>query len=628
LNASKETLNKLFYQSFYRFIQEGTWKSDEHTDNEKYYNDAFTTLKNSCVPKVSYTFNVIDVSPIEGYEHYEFDLADRTWVEDPELFGSGREEVVVTEVTYSLDEPWNNSVKVQNYRNQFADLFQKVTATTQQVQYASGAWEKAASFTEATSVKQAAFLQNALVDAEMTLQNAGEQSVVWDKSGITVTDLSSPNQQLRIIGGAIMLRDQDNDGLGWKVGITSKGISAKLITAGQINTSVVSIMNGDEPYFRWDAYGISAYYFDSTTQNGYINGLDTKKGVRFDRFGIYGYNGVDGAVWHPETIQDIMDNSLFALTWDGLFLRLGQGTYDEGFDMETSSVIPLNKKWHLTQTKIGRAGKYLYNTWVDGFPSYDPGLNTPTFAKVFTIADGEGSEQFVIYDDGTLVANNVKFTGSVTWVPEASPARSVYGTIEWIDNPPHEKWYYKDIPETDPGDSKPSEERWHKKKGPDDVLYCRTDTAGAAWEGPFLITGRSIEKTITEYSIQQKYVAPETITNWSTDFPVGIGPGVYLFMRICDKYNDGTSSSFRYSSSYYGTNGSSPYSIDFSNDSATISASTEGVIDENTLKSVTNMTINVWNGLTNITESCTFVWKAIGGTLQNTEGNINNFTKM
>jgi hypothetical protein len=251
--------------------------------------------------------------------------------------------------------------------------------------------------------------------------------------------------------------------------------------------------------------------------------------------------------------------------------------------METSTVIPLNKKWHLTQTKIGRAGKYLYNTWVDGFPSYKPGLDAPTFAKVFTIADGEGSEQFVIYDDGTLVANNVKFTGSVTWVPEASPARSVYGTIEWIDNPPHEKWYYKDIPETDPGDSKPSEERWHKKKGPNDVLYCRTDTAGAVWEGPFLITGRSIKETITEYSIQQEHVAPETISDWSVNFPIGIEPGMYLFMRMRDQYDDGTSSNPRYSSSYYGADGSSPYSIDFSNDSATISASADGMINENTL---------------------------------------------
>jgi hypothetical protein len=45
------------------------------------------------------------------------------------------------------------------------------------------------------------------VDAETKLQNAGDQSVVWDKTGITVTDQTSPNLQLRIVGGAILMRD-------------------------------------------------------------------------------------------------------------------------------------------------------------------------------------------------------------------------------------------------------------------------------------------------------------------------------------------------------------------------------------------------------------------------------------
>jgi hypothetical protein len=56
--------------------------------------------------------------------------------------------------------------------------------------------------------------------------------VVWDKDGITVTDVDTPSQQIRIVGGAILLRDEDEDGLGWKTGMTSKGISAKLLTSG------------------------------------------------------------------------------------------------------------------------------------------------------------------------------------------------------------------------------------------------------------------------------------------------------------------------------------------------------------------------------------------------------------
>ena len=261
-------------------------------------------------------------------------------------------------------------------------------------------------------------------------------------------------------------------------------------------------MHGDEPYFRWDAFGISAYYFNSGNPGGYLYGLDTTKGVRFDRFGIYGYNGKDGMVWHPNSIADIEENSLFALTWDGLFFKLGFGNYKLGFNAVTGEEIPLSNIQHITTTQLGKAGKYIYNTWYNGYPSYDTTKpNNPTFVKILSVGDAEKNEQLVIYDDGTLVANSVKLTGSVEWVPEASPARSIYGTIDLMNHLAPEKWYYQDIPDHDPGQEAEPERRWHKIKGANDVLYCHTDTAGAIWDGPFLITGRSIKQTVPEYSI-------------------------------------------------------------------------------------------------------------------------------
>jgi hypothetical protein len=80
-------------------------------------------------------------------------------------------------------------------------------------------------------------------------------------------------------------------------------------------------MHNNEPYFRWDNMGITAYSFGSNETGGYLYGLDTKKGVRFDRFGVYGYNGKDGAIWHPNNTEEVTENSSFALTWDGLYLN-------------------------------------------------------------------------------------------------------------------------------------------------------------------------------------------------------------------------------------------------------------------------------------------------------------------
>jgi hypothetical protein len=86
-------------------------------------------------------------------------------------------------------------------------------------------------------------------------------------------------------------------------------------------------MSGKEPVFRWDAYGISAYdaiwYEDGQLRT--ISGVNSKKFVRFDKYGIYGIDSeqtdgvvIDGSAWTPESSADIDKYSTFALTWEGL----------------------------------------------------------------------------------------------------------------------------------------------------------------------------------------------------------------------------------------------------------------------------------------------------------------------
>jgi hypothetical protein len=113
-----------------------------------------------------------------------------------------------------------------------------------------------------------------------------------------------------MVGGAILLSKQDNNGeQKWVTGVTSDGVSANLITAGVINAGEISIMNANDPVFRWDTHGISAYdFWEFPGEFGsVISGIDTKKFVRFDKHGIYGINnsGVDGANWYPSDIEEI-----------------------------------------------------------------------------------------------------------------------------------------------------------------------------------------------------------------------------------------------------------------------------------------------------------------------------------
>ena len=579
LTKTKKAANADFFQKMYRYIQEGTWKSDEYNDNDKYYIDALNTSYNSCLPKVSYTFNIVDVSHFENYQNLSFELADQTWVEDPEIFGEGyREDVVITEITHTLDEPNKSTFKAQNYKNQFADLFQKQLATVQQVEFAKGNWNFATHFSEASSSNQATFLQDALKDAELILQNAGEQTVVWDKDGITVTDLDTPSQQIRIVGGAILLRDEDADGLGWKTGITSKGISAKLITTGQLNVGAIQIMNGNEPYFRWDANGITAYDFQlAGKDHKYKYKVNTKKGVRFDRMGIYGFTNpgdksgkkaIDGALWHPDSIEEIKQYCQFALTWDGLFINLGYAYYDEyyTYDKEKDQIKSVDEEgnylklekplWHGGTAAIGKTSKKIFNKWITdiespyfGLPYYDPDdKEAAVFAKIFSVGGADGNDELAIYDDGTLVARRVKLVEEVQYTKNTSPSKTVYARFT-IKDPPPPNTPYSSFPENDGDGTEENPFVWHTKSNEKDMVYAHTDDAGATWQGPFLITGRSIIGTETHYAFAKKGTKPENIPEeaWLRDFPEVSIPGLCIYTRTRDVYNNGEVSEWRYS---------------------------------------------------------------------------------
>jgi hypothetical protein len=69
---------------------------------------------------VAYSINIYTLNSLQGYEDFNFDLGDRTYVIDPDFFGDQqREKVIVSEITNNLDNPSKDSIKVQNFKNQF-----------------------------------------------------------------------------------------------------------------------------------------------------------------------------------------------------------------------------------------------------------------------------------------------------------------------------------------------------------------------------------------------------------------------------------------------------------------------------------------------------------------------------
>lgn len=445
LNSYKKELNSLFTKIFSKYILEGTWVDESYNNDEKYYIDAQSTLYNSAFPQVTYNFSMIDISSIPEYKDVKFDIGNKTWVEDVDMFGyvkdniPYREEVVISEITTNLCSPDNTTITVQNFKDEFTSLFQRTSATIQSVQYNTGSYQKAAELVKADTAKKLNYLSDALNNINAVFKNMGEQSVVQDKNGITITDLNSSNNMLRLVSGGILL--SKDGGATWSAGISADGISASILTTGILKTNQIQIMNDNEAYFRWDPLGITAYDFELLTQaeieSGTLPKATTTKGIRFDRFGIYGFSGIEGTSWKPTqvvsykkdttdgsyTIDKTNQNSIrafsdFELTREGLYFNLGKGEFDKyknkkgkiySFDSDSGPKV-LN-----VQALFGRTDGLIYNTWNDGNPYFD--LNNTNenidFSKIMSVSDNEG-EQLAIYSNGKFVSNDAIIKGIIT----------------------------------------------------------------------------------------------------------------------------------------------------------------------------------------------------------------------
>ena len=378
LLLEKEKINFNFYKKYSRFLQEGSWISEDYIDDNLYFLDAQSTLSTSAKPKITYNISVLELSRLEGFENYTFALGDKTTIEDTEFFGwtwkegvqtPYQEEIVVTELTVMFDSPEQNQIKVQNYKTQFEDLFQRMAATTQSVEYSTGKYQKVAGVIETDGTINITTLQNSIANNTLTLQNAKDQSVIWDETGITTTSTTNPAEILRIVSGGVFL--SVDGGITWNTGITGKGINASYITSGQMNVEEVNILNGSFPSFRWDKTGISAYEFSINEQTGAAQNFNFSKFVRLDQYGLYGINGYtdfNSSVKDPETGKigedRIWDTANFALTWRGFQIRSKKFGLDgyiritEEEDIQLINKIVLDGKTiEIDQVKIGLLDK-------------------------------------------------------------------------------------------------------------------------------------------------------------------------------------------------------------------------------------------------------------------------------
>lgn len=421
LQEEKDQLTVNFNNKYSRYIQEGTWNSTDYIDSELYYLDAVQVSNTSAQPTVSYTINVVDVSQIEGLEYYLFDVGDKTYIEDTEFFGwankggiltPAREEVIVSEIEWHLEEPENNVITVQNYKTRFEDLFQRISAAVQTVQYNEATYAKMSSLLDANgTINQDVLVASLNKISGLNYNLTSDGSILIDQDRILVRNLTNPSNCIIINSEGI--RISSDGGQTWKTAIDGQGINVGTVYTGTLNTNNVIIGNSNSPSFRWDKNGISAY--QSTGYTTEIDGqtIDTynlQTFVRYDQYGLYGIK--DNGAFKAESVEDIKDKAHFAITWDGFFIR---NSYKGGGRVEITSdndfrVLndPTKQGNFQEKIKIGALewGKDGQNNPIIS-PDAEGATALPTLYGI-RIKNDDGTDVFKTGDDG-----NIEITGTI-----------------------------------------------------------------------------------------------------------------------------------------------------------------------------------------------------------------------
>ena len=457
----KKALENAFYQKFSRFIQEGSWTSQDYIDPNLYYLDARSVAYTSSRPKISYNISVIRLNALDEYKGKKFNVGDISFIEDKEFFGyiKGKdawktpyhEKVLISESTSWFDSPEKDTFTIQNYKTQFEDLFQRITATTQSLQYSTGEYNRASNIVEGKGVINTETLQNSInINNELVFKSQNEE-IFQDSTGLTLTDKRDPSKRTKLTSGGLFI--STDGGVTWKNAVRGEGVATQYLTSGSINTNNIAIYDGAHASFRWDKYGINAYdatrETDPNTNQEVLKGIITNNFVRFDQYGVYGIKGTTEDPYNPqkETTADgitaigedkIWRDALFGMTWKGFFLKNKSADKNQQIEISTEKDICISKivdNEVIDKIKIGQIttkdNKVAYglqlkdDTGTTTMETDDSGrlwlrdkLRISDTVSIGVLETGKDRYQvfnsnnnFIVYNDGTVEATQGDFSG-------------------------------------------------------------------------------------------------------------------------------------------------------------------------------------------------------------------------
>lgn len=288
--------------------------------NEMLYLDAKEVAKENSKPKNSYEITIANLPEENSF----IELGQLVYINDYNV-DAIKEYGYVSEISYVLDTPSKDSIKISNYETKFEDLFSSISAQSEAMKQNQAAYNiAAASFTSKGEV-QKEVLQQTLDNNNFAFNFSNTNIRLDDTGGLILTNTNSYNNgiqgQIALRGGGIFCSnsvDKNGDRI-WTTGITPEGVNASLVTSGHLDTNSIHIYAGDTIAFQWNNEGLFAY--KEMAEDGRPT-LDENNFVRLNENGLtYVNNGM----------------TQLELSWNGLIMQGADGhvrlTAKEGLRM-------------------------------------------------------------------------------------------------------------------------------------------------------------------------------------------------------------------------------------------------------------------------------------------------------
>lgn len=367
------------------------------TTSKYYYNDAIDTLKESSIPQVTYTIDVVDLSalnlPFKDYHLFKPYVGKKVLIYDEELRLNGILGFI-SQISRDLLSPENNVITISDYKDKFEDLFQKITVATTQLQSNYDYFSKATEAIGSSGNLNINLLEKALLETNTTLSLSQNNDVVWDETGITITDKKLNSNgvygKIKLTSGGIFMADSyDQYGnYKWQTAITPSYINASKITVGHIDTRQIQLWNSSQPRFVWNENGIYAYGLNNgnTDYNTYV--LFNQDGLNF-RALTTNTDSID--------LVNITKNSNFTSNnfWESTINAAGVPTLDivagTSYNIlkSTSKIATDTITINQTTSNYDNTHKYYYRVKVsvEGIPQNLPITISGGFTSVMTTND-------------------------------------------------------------------------------------------------------------------------------------------------------------------------------------------------------------------------------------------------